>query len=654
MVASVEITPASPSGDIGGTVQFTAVARDAQGKICGAVTFSWSSSDNSIVIVNSSGLATLLFSGDPADYPAPVIITATANGTAMSDTATLTVTNPVDHVIVTPDPASMTTCVDPPLQFTAVAEDSSNNPLAVQPPFFWNSSDTGVATISGAGLATAVAAGVTQITATAYGIPSLDVPLTVSGGASITVTVTPNPLTLPAGSDDAFNAVVAGFSADDSVTWSVDDAAPPANGTIDPTGPNDADYHAPPIVPTPATVTVRATSNENPACSGTADITIIPTFTQSTEVDLGQTEDPQALVIGQFNTFVDSDIDIAVANQGSNNVSVLLGDGAGGLTLAGAVSTSGSDPVSLAQGFFDAGALPDLAVVNFASDTVASLLGTGAGSFNPATPATYGVGTSPQSVAAGDFDNDGSDDLAVANFFSEDVTILGSNGDGTFTATETISLPGSGPWAIAGGFIDGDVFRDLAVVDLTDDTIWILLGDGDGTFTAFTSISLPAGTGPAAVTMTDFDGVFTDLAIVNQGTAGASCPPIGAQNTVTILLGLGNGFFAAPTTENVGSNPRAIASGDFDQDGAADLSTANYCGDSISVLFGNGDGTFQTAASYFPNPSGQQSSDLPTGLAVEDFDGDGFPDIAVTNSRLQTIGNSQIRIYTVSILLNAN
>ncbi len=647
VVASVEFTAAPASGNIGDQLQFTAIARNAAGVICGAVTFSWSSSDNTLVIINSSGLATLLFSGNPADYPQDITITATVNGTVVNEQTTLTVTNPVDHVVVTPDPAAMTTCVDPPLQFAAVAEDSSNVALVPQPPMFWNSSNTAAATISGSGLATAVAPGVTQITATAYGIPSPDVPLTVSGGASITVTVTPNPLTLPAGSDDdTFDAVVAGFVGDDTVTWSVDGGAP--NGTIDPIapGPNTAEYHAPPVVPVPDTVTVRATSNENTNCSGTAAVTIIPTFGAAAEFGLGGGQNPQALVIGHFNLNTDlTDLDVAVANQGSDNVSVLLGDGTGSLVLNGAVSTSGSDPVALAQGLFDGDTFPDLAAVNFASDSVAPLLGDGDGAFNPAAPATVGVGVSPQSVASGDFDNpaDGFDDLAVANFFTEDITILQSNGDGTFTESDTINLPmGSGPWAVATGFLDGDTNRDLAVADLTSDAIWILLGNGDGTFTIDTSTTVAGG--PGALFIVDVNGAFADLAVVKRGSGGDSCPPPADPdaNKITVLLGLGDGTFPGPgTTYNVGVNPRSVAAGDFDQDGEADLVTANFCDDTISLLFGNGDGTFQSTASYF---LGTPGSNRPTGVTVGDLNNDTFDDVAVSNSGTDN----------VSVLLNNN
>jgi hypothetical protein len=646
VVATVEITPIAPSGNIGGTVQFTAVARNAAGAVCGSVTFNWSSSDNTIVIVDSSGLATLLFSGDPADYPANITITATAAGTAINGQETLTVTNPVDHVEVTPDPASMTTCVDPPLQFTAVAEDSSDVALVPQPPMFWNSSNTAAATISGSGLATAVAAGVTQITATAYGIPSPDVLLTVSGGATITVTVTPNPLTLPAGGDDdTFDAVVAGFVSDDTVTWSVDGGA--ANGTIEliAPGPNTAEYHAPPFVPVPDTVTVRATSNENTNCSGTADVTIIPTFGAANEFGLGGNQNPQSLVIGHFNLNTDLvNLDVAVANQDSDSVAVLLGDGAGSLAFTSAVSTTDNDPVSLAQGMFDGDTRPDLAAVNFADDSVAPLLGNGDGTFSPAAPPTLGVGVSPQSVAAGDFDNpaDGFDDLAVANFFSEDITVLRSNGDGTFTESDTISLAGSGPWAVVAGFLDGDGSRDLAVADLTGDAVWILLGNGDGTFTVNTSTTVAGG--PAALAIADFDGTFADLVVVNRGSGGDSCPPPADpdDNQVTILLGLGDGTFPGPgVTYPVGSNPRSVAPGDFDQDGAVDLVVANYCDDTASLLFGNGDGTFQSTASYF---LGTPGSNRPTGVAVGDLNNDTFDDVAVSNSGTDS----------VSVLLNNN
>jgi hypothetical protein len=670
----VKFTAAPTSGNIGQQLQYTAVVKNAAGKVCGSAVIDWSSDNTAIVTINSNGLATLKFDNDKTHYPATIHITATAHNTAISTSppATLTVANPVDHVVVTPlSPSTLVVCGSPNTQQFLADPQTASNVTVPGVTIFWHSSNQSVATISNTGLATAVDStnSPTNITATAYSdtsnIVSNAVSLGVSGGATITVSVTPASGTVPAGSTDAITATVGGVCTTCDVTWSVDDPAPPANGTVSPAGPNTATtYTAPAAVPTPATITVRATSTENANCMGTAVITVNPTFGSPKETSLGGGQKPQALVIGQFNATSDGStlgpLDVAVADQDTNDVSILLGNGTGNLTLNGAASTTANSyPVSIAKGHFDSDTLSDLATANFGTNDAAILMGNGDGTFTAASPATIGVGTSPQSVAAGDFDNppDGLDDLAVANYFSSDITILKSTGGGSFTITQTISIPtpsrgcilGPGPFAVATGFIDGDGSRDLAVADLACDTVWIYLGNGDGTFSLISNspveVLLPIGTGPAAIVIADFDGdTSVDLAVVNQGTADTSCPPSGNQDAITVLFGLGDGNFPTQATYPVGSNPRAIAVGDFNHDMVKDLVTANYCSNDVSVLFGVGDGTFQPAVNYYVDPSGSPGSQLPTGIAVGDLDNNGFDDIAVSNAGTDS----------VSVLLNNN
>jgi hypothetical protein len=407
----------------------------------------------------------------------------------------------------------------------------------------------------------------------------------------------------------------------------------------------------------PNAISVTATSNQDSSKKDTVGITIIGAFGTAQEFGLGGGQNPQALVIGQFDSINNSNPDVAVADQDTGDVSVLLGDGAGGLGSPTAFSTSGSEPPALATGSFNtmSDVLTDIAAANSVSDTAAILLGNGSGSFNAASPATVSTDLTPRSVAVGDFDGINGDDLAVANFNGDgtdgDVTILLSNGNGTFTVNQTITLTGSNPLAIAAGFIDGDANLDLVVADLTGDRVWVILGNGDGTFQTTgispIQISLPFGTGPAAIAIGDFNGdTFADLAVVNVGIVDDSCSVSQPANAdkVTILLGDGLGTFGAPTTYPVGSNPRAIAMGDFNKDGIVDLVTANYCSHDVSVLFGVGNGTLLSAVSYVVDPSDTPGLQNPTGVAVGDLDNNGFDDIAVSNAGTDS----------VSVLLNNN
>jgi hypothetical protein len=112
------------------------------------------------------------------------------------------------------------------------------------------------------------------------------------------------------------------------------------------------------------------------------------------------------------------------------------------------------------------------------------------------------------------------------------------------------------------------------------------------------------------------DGV-PDLAVANKGE-----PVLGLKGDVSVLLGNGDGSFQAALTFTVGKYPGSVAVGDFDGDGVPDLAVANGGSDSVSVLLGNGDGTFHKARNFATGAH-------PVSVVVSDFNADGVPDLAV-------------------------
>ena len=329
-----------------------------------------------------------------------------------------------------------------------------------------------------------------------------------------------------------------------------------------------------------------------------------------------------------------------------------LGTGAVGLQFLNSASpATGVLPMSIAVGDFNGDGIPDLAVANLDSNTVTILLGNGDGTFTAAS-ASPATGSAPESIALGDFNGDGIPDLAVANFGSNTVTILLGNGDGTFTAASASPATGHAPYSIAVGDFNGDGIPDLAVANTGSRTVTILLGNGDGTFTA-ASASPATGVWPYSIAVGDFNGDgIPDLAVANECGNDSRCGSVG---TVTILLGNGNGTFtAASASPAMGYRPESIVAGDFNGDGVPDLAVANRCGNaatcqsygdgfpagSVTILLGNGDGTF-AAASASPATGSQPSS-----IVEGDFNGDGIPDLAVANQYdgtvtiLQTITQS--------------
>ncbi|HZB17021.1 MAG TPA: VCBS repeat-containing protein [Nitrososphaeraceae archaeon] len=240
-------------------------------------------------------------------------------------------------------------------------------------------------------------------------------------------------------------------------------------------------------------------------------------------------------------------LDLAVANSGSNNVSILLGTGTGSFGPATNFGV-GNGPLSVAVGDFNGDTFLDLAVANFNSNNVSILLGTGTGSFGPAT--NFGVGTNPISVAVGLFNGDTFLDLAVANQISNNVSILLGTGTGSF-GTATNFAVGIQPFSVAVGLFNGDTFLDLAVANTGSDNVSILLGTGTGSFGTATNFAV--GTNPISVAVGDFNGdTFLDLALANFGS-----------NNVSILLGTGTGSFGTATNFAVGTRPFSVAVGDF-------------------------------------------------------------------------------------------
>jgi hypothetical protein len=350
----------------------------------------------------------------------------------------------------------------------------------------------------------------------------------------------------------------------------------------------------------------------NPAFFEITQSTSWVALSNPTQFSVGSS--PFSVATGEFNG--DDKLDLAVANDFSNSVSILLGKGDGTFQQATAYST-GSGPIAVAVGDFNADGKLDLAVANNGSGDVTVLFGNGDGTFQPGV--AYSAGSGPIAVAVGDFNADGKLDLAVANNGSGDVTVLLGNGDGTFQSGVAYTT-GQGASSVAVGDFNDDGKLDLAVTNNISNNVSILLGKGDGTFQPPADYS--AGQSPGSAVVADFNGDGNlDLALAN--TVG---------NEVRILLGNGDGTFQPPVAYTAGSEPSLVV-GDLNGDGKLDLAVADIGTGDVTVLLGNGDGTFQPTVTY---TTGQGA----TSIAVGDFNGDGKLDFAVP-------GTSS----TVSILL---
>jgi len=322
---------------------------------------------------------------------------------------------------------------------------------------------------------------------------------------------------------------------------------------------------------------------------------------------------PISVAVGDLNG--DGKLDLAVANNLDSTLSVLLGNGDGTFQTRVDHATAPS-PQSVIPADFNGDGKLDLAVGT--ADSVSILLGRGDGTFQNHTDFLVEPGTSGASLSTGDFNGDGKLDLAAAG--SGAVNIMLGNGDGTFVLAAAYPT-GSAPVAVISADFNGDGKLDLAIANQGgDDSVSILLGNGDGTFQAKSDY----GTGlmPSGIVASDFNGDGKlDLAVADASCSPSSCV---AAGSVSVLLGLGNGTFVGKTDYGTASGPLFTTSADLNGDGKLDLAVANQIGDSVSILLGNGDGTFQPQASF---PTGH----LPIWVIGGDFNGDGKIDLAVVN-----------------------
>jgi FG-GAP-like repeat len=466
---------------------------------------------------------------------------------------------------------------------------------------------------------------------------------------------------------------------------------------------------------------------------GNADLVVANTGTNTVSVLLGNgngtfqsqftaTAGPKSWSVTVADVNGDGKQDVVVANYGANDVSVLLGNGNGTFqsqqTFAG-----GSVPVLVGTADVNGDGKPDILVENYHDNTIGVLLGNGNGTFRAQT--TLATGARPGYFWVSDINHDGRPDIIVANKQAGDLSILLNSDNGNFTGqvytigTPVISDPyvisinrasanptnastvrftvtfseavtgvdssdfqvattgtvastlvqvvpvsasvytvtvsgitgggtlglnlvdngsihdlagnpltqqyasaaftvgktfaaGAQPRSVVLADVNGDGIPDATVVNFAGNTLSVLLGNGNGTFQAPQAFT--TGSEPGAVQVADFNGDGkSDLVAVNV-----------RDNSVSVLLGNGNGTFQAQQVFATGLYPQSVAVGDVTGDGTEDLVVANRFSNNVSVLLGNGNGTFQAQQTF-------TAGALPFFVAVATVKGDGNAEIAVAN-----------------------
>ena len=343
---------------------------------------------------------------------------------------------------------------------------------------------------------------------------------------------------------------------------------------------------------------------------------------------------PNALTLGDFNN--DGKLDIAVANacgdklcETNGVVKVQLNNGDGTFTNGGSSPSADSgNSLALAAADFDNDGNLDLAVVNTAINElgdVTILLGKGNGRFKLVN--AYGLNEVPEFVRTGDFNHDGNMDLAVTLNNPGEVSVLLGNGNGSFQSPIFYDVE-EGPQDLAVADVNDDGNPDLIVVNecghtsgCRQGTVSILLGDGDGTFQ--TQQSYFVGIFPLEVAVADFNGDGNpDLVLDLPCGTDSSCVSNGG---VGVLLGDGDGTFATVVNyATTGMDTARVATGFFTNRDTPDIIALNYQTSNITVLKGNGDGTFG------PGKTFKVGGD-PVSVGTGDMNGDGADDAAVLN-----------------------
>ena len=326
--------------------------------------------------------------------------------------------------------------------------------------------------------------------------------------------------------------------------------------------------------------------------------------------EFGTGADPSDIEVGTFDD--DTTVDVATASSTSNEVSVLLGDGAGSFAAATAYVIGGMRPVQIAAADLNADGFTDLVTANTDSDDVSVLLAVGDGTLG--TSVELPVGDAPSDLDLANLNGDAAPDLIVANSGDGNYTSGVNDGLGTFT------LDAGAPWVT--GVVGGAVGIVVGPINGGNLDVWFCnggaygasQGSGNGAFDD--SVIIAAMTG-------------SDLRNANRGdvNADADMDIVAVDRDDDLAYFFLGGMVAmfSPTPLDAGLEPSEAIIADVTGEGDPDVIVASEAGGIVTVFAGNGAGSFDDGVEL-------TVPDAPVAVAARDVDGDGVGDIITAHA----------------------